>query len=54
MDKKEIQAAFALWRKLLEMESALRNRYNDEFLALIRNDLSLLPPETTIDDLIPF
>jgi len=54
MDKKQIQAAFALWRKLLEMESLLRNRYNDEFLDLIRNDLSLLPPETTIDDLIPF
>ncbi|MEE8400409.1 MAG: hypothetical protein V3S89_15465 [Desulfobacterales bacterium] len=55
MDKnQEIQAAFSLWGKLLEMESILRNRYNDEFLALIRNDVSLLPPETTIDDLIPF
>ncbi len=55
MDKnEEIQTAYTLWGKLLEMESLLRNRYNDEFLALIRNDPSLLPPETTIDDLIPF
>ena len=50
----EIQTAYLLWEKLLEMERLLRNCYNDEFLALIRNDPSLLPPETTIDDLIPF
>ena len=50
----EIQTAYLLWGKLLEMERLLRNRYNDEFLALIRNDPSLLPPETTIEDLIPF
>ncbi len=50
----EIQTAFDLWGKLLEMECLLRNRYNDEFLALIRNNPSLLPPETTIEDLIPF
>jgi hypothetical protein len=50
----EIQTAYLLWGKLLEMESLLRNRYNDEFLALIRNDPSLLPPEITIEDLIPF
>jgi hypothetical protein len=50
----EIQTAYQLWGKLLEMESLLRNRYNDEFLALIKNDPSLLPPEATIEDLIPF
>ena len=55
MDKcKEIQTAFDLWGKLLEMECLLRNRYNDEFLALIRNAPSLLPPGTTIDDILPF
>jgi hypothetical protein len=51
---REIQTAYTLWAKLLEIESLLRNRYNDEFLELIRNDPSLLPPETTIEDLIPF
>ena len=51
---KEIQTAYRLWEQLLEMERLLRNHYNDEFLALVRNDPSLLPPETTIDDLIPF
>ena len=50
----EIQTAYTLWGKLLEMESLLRNHYNDEFLALIRKDPSLLPPETTIEDFIPF
>ena len=50
----EVQTAYQLRGKLLEMERLLRNRYNDEFLALIRNDPSLLPPETTIEDLIPF
>jgi hypothetical protein len=50
----DIQAAYLLWGKLLELERLLRNRYNDEFLALIRNDPSLLPPETTIEALIPF
>ena len=51
---KEIQTAYLLWEKLLEMERLLRNHYNDEFLALVRKDPSLLPPETSIDDLIPF
>jgi len=50
----EIQTAYLLWEKLLEMERLLRDRYNDEFLALIKNDPSLLPQEITIDDLIPF
>ena len=50
----EVQTAYQLWGKLLEMERLLRYRYNDEFLALIRNDPSLLPPEATIEDLIPF
>ncbi len=50
----EIRKAYQLWEQLLEMERLLRNHYNDEFLALVRNDPSLLPPEATIDDLIPF
>ena len=50
----EIQTAYLLWGELLEMERLLRNHYSDEFLSLIRNDPSLLPPETTIEALIPF
>ncbi len=52
--REEIRAAYLLWEQLLEMERLLRNHYNDEFLALVRNDPSLLPAETTIEDLIPF
>jgi len=50
----EVLAAYVLWAKLLELERRLRNRYSDEFLAMVNKDPSLLPPETTIEDLIPF
>lgn len=50
----EVQTAYLLWTQLLEMERLLRNRYNDEFLELIKKDPSLLPPGASIDDFIPF
>ena len=50
----EIQTAYQLWTKLLEMERILRGRYNDEFLEMIEKDPSLLPPGADIDDFIPF
>jgi hypothetical protein len=52
--QKEIQMAFVLWKKLREMEYHLRSLYDHEFLKLIKNDRSLLPPGTRMDDLIPF
>ena len=52
--QKQIQTAYRLWEQLLEMERILLDHYNDEFLALVKKDPSRLPPETTIDDLIPF
>jgi hypothetical protein len=55
MDKhNEIQTAFDLWKKLLEMECLLRELYDNEFLKLVKNDPSILPPGVTIEDLIPF
>ena len=50
----EVLAAYVLWGKLLELERRLRTRYSDEFLSMVNKDPSLLPPETSIEDLIPF
>ena len=52
--QEEIQAAFVLWKKLRDMEYHLRSLYDNEFLKLVKNDQSLLPPGTRVDDLIPF
>jgi len=50
----EIQTAFELWKNLRELEYLLRGLYDNEFLKLVKNDLSILPTGATIDDLIPF
>ena len=52
--QEEIQMAFVLWKNLREMEYHLRSLYDNEFLKLVKNDRSLLPPGAIIDDLIPF
>ncbi len=45
--REEIRKAHLLWERLL------RNHYNDEFLALVRNDPSLLPPGPLLMTLYP-
>jgi hypothetical protein len=50
----EVLAAYVLWGKLLELEKRLRTRYSEEFLSMVNKDPSLLPPEASIEDLIPF
>jgi hypothetical protein len=52
--QKEIQMAFVLWAKLREMEYYLRALYDNEFLKLVKDNPSLLPAGTSIDDFIPF
>ena len=55
MDKQtEIQMAFVLWKKILEMEYHLRGIYGHEFFKIIENNPSCCPPTITKDDLIPF
>lgn len=51
--QKEIQMAFALWKKLLEMAYLLQGIYGHEFFKLIKDE-SCLPPGINKDDLIPF
>ena len=52
--QEEIQMAFALWKRLREMEYHLRSLYDNEFLKLAKDDPSPLPPGTRIEDFIPF
>ena len=52
--QEEIQTAFVLWKKLREMEYHLRSLYDYEFLKLVKQNPSLLPPGSCTEDLIPF
>ncbi len=53
-ERKEIRSAFKLWKSLLEMEALLWDRYNDEFIDLIKDNPSQSSLENTPDDPIPF